>query len=623
MVRMKRHHVLQRCTPLLGLAFVASLQSSAAAQWSNDPLVNLGVGVAANDQAVPKVASTADGKTWFGWFDNRSGSYAVYVQCLDAQGNALLPANGLLVSANPQSTSLVDWDLVVDSQGNALLAFTDTRAGADLDVYAYKITQAGAFAWGANGITLSANNDFEASPQCAALTDDSLVVVWGRSPSGADGTVRIQRIDASGAVQYPANGLAITGAPGEDPGFCQVIAAEAGKYIVAWLRDIGSFASPRHLRAQKFDSAGSALWGAAPVNVLDNASLSIAYWPEVKPDGAGGAVFAWHVSVGSDFNSYVQRLNTSGVEAFAHNGLRIANAANVLELYPSVAYLPASGELMVAFERRNSTQSQWGINVQRVSAAGALVFGTDGLVLEPIDTKHEFFVRAVPFGDGVEVFCFDEPTGSVLQQRLVGWRLDGAGNSLWGAAPTVLSSNLSAKDDPEVVTDSSGVTRIGWHDERNDSGDLYAQNIDVDGTLGNGSPCGWSNYCLTSPNSVGSGALISASGSASVALNSLVLKASGCPLNKSCLFFYGPNATAGTPFQNGFLCVSGGFYRLPVTNTGPSGAPQTVLDITNPPAIGGQITAGSTWRFQLWYRDPIAPPAGVNLSDALAVTFCL
>lgn len=620
MVGMKHLRSLHRVLPVV--AFVA-FTNAALAQWSNNPATNLGVAVAANDQAVPKVASTADGKTWFGWFDNRSGSYAVYVQCVDAQGNALLPANGLLVSANPQSSSLVDWDLVVDSQGNALLAFTDTRAGADLDVYAYKITQAGAFAWGANGITLSANNDFEAAPQCAALTDDSLAVVWSRSPSGADGSVRIQRVDASGAVQYPANGLAITGAAGEDPGFCQVIAADSGKYIVAWLRDIGTFASPRHLRAQKYDSAGNALWGVAPVSVLDNASLSIAYWPDVKPDGAGGAVLAWHVSVGSDFNAYVQRLNANGVEAFAHNGLRIANAANVLELYPSVVPLGASGDLLVAFERRNTTQSQWGVNVQRVSAAGSLVFGADGIVLDPIDATNDSFVRTLPFGDGALVFCFHQATPPGPQQNVVAWRLDGAGNSLWGSNPTPVSTAISNKDDLEVVIDSSGMARAGWHDDRTDSGDFYAQNIDVDGTLGNGSPCGWTNYCVTSPNSVGSGALISASGSTSVALNSLVLKASGCPPNKSCLFFYGPNATAGVPFQNGFLCVSGGFYRLPVTNTGPSGAPQTALDITNPPSIGGQITAGSTWRFQLWYRDPIAPPAGVNLSDALAATFCL
>jgi hypothetical protein len=37
----------------------------------------------------------------------------------------------------------------------------------------------------------------------------------------------------------------------------------------------------------------------------------------------------------------------------------------------------------------------------------------------------------------------------------------------------------------------------------------------------------------------------------------------------------------------------------------------------------GQITAGSTWNFQFWFRDPVAGGASFNLSDGLEVTFCL
>jgi hypothetical protein len=35
-----------------------------------------------------------------------------------------------------------------------------------------------------------------------------------------------------------------------------------------------------------------------------------------------------------------------------------------------------------------------------------------------------------------------------------------------------------------------------------------------------------------------------------------------------------------------------------------------------------QITAGSTWNFQFWFRDPVAGGASFNLSDGLGVTFC-
>src|SRR5215813_7143013 len=111
------------------LASSALLSPALPAQWSGNPGSNLAVCNAANDQSVPKIAATGDGKTWLGWFDQRSGSYAVYVQLLDAGGAEQFPHNGLLVSANPQLSSLVDWDLKADSQGNCVLVFTDSRAG--------------------------------------------------------------------------------------------------------------------------------------------------------------------------------------------------------------------------------------------------------------------------------------------------------------------------------------------------------------------------------------------------------------------------------------------------------------------------------------------------------------
>jgi hypothetical protein len=41
---------------------------------------------------------------------------------------------------------------------------------------------------------------------------------------------------------------------------------------------------------------------------------------------------------------------------------------------------------------------------------------------------------------------------------------------------------------------------------------------------------------------------------------------------------------------------------------------------TLPP--GATITAGSTWNFQFWYRNPAAGGAGFNLSDGLSIRFC-
>src|SRR5882672_6567141 len=185
-----------------------SLQLAAPAQWSNNSALNTPVCAQTGDQAVPKAAATGDGKTWIGWFDHRGANYDVYVQLLDRDGTALLAPNGLLVSSYAQNSSLVGWDLISDSSGNCVLAFTDIRAGGDLDVYAYRISQNGTFLWGASGVTLSNNTDFEANPAIAELTDGTFIFVWPLSPNGtATGSIRAQRLDANGSPLLGASDI--------------------------------------------------------------------------------------------------------------------------------------------------------------------------------------------------------------------------------------------------------------------------------------------------------------------------------------------------------------------------------------------------------------------------------
>ena len=608
---------------LLRLAALAALSAPVLAQWTSNTGLNTAVCVQSSDQAVPRSAAVGDGKTWLGWFDQRGGSYAVYVQLLDRNGNPLLASGGMLVSGNPQSSSLVGWDLISDSSGNCVLTFTDTRAGGDLDVYAYRISQNGQQLWGANGIALSNNADFEANPAVSELSDATFVFVWPLLPSSGTGSIRAQRVDASANLLLGATDIALaTGTTtNEKPSFCDVVASDNASFIVQWLRNTVAFTSPRHIRAQKFASNGNALWnGAAPVIVFDSTSVPIGYQPIVQPDGAGGAVFCWHASAAL-FDSFVQKLTSAGVEVFAHNGVPVSLEANRNKLDPSLAYLPASGDMIVAFDRRDPGQGQRGVGVQRISAAGALLWGTNGIELEPVDALSEGFERAVPLGDGALVTYFQYPTFGGQSSNIIARRLAGNGAAVW-TAPVFLCTNLAPKDKPQLVIDASGVARLAWDDERTDLGDIYAQNVNVDGTVGPLVTCNTTNYCIGAPNTAGPGATLDWSGSTSLGFNNFTLKAAGCPPGKNAIFFYGHNATAPTPFYSGFLCTGGGIFRLQSLVTSTLGTASYTLDLTAPPNPGGLISAGSTWHFQLWYRDPAGIGGTTNTSDALLVNFC-
>ncbi len=151
------------------------------------------------------------------------------------------------------------------------------------------------------------------------------------------------------------------------------------------------------------------------------------------------------------------------------------------------------------------------------------------------------------------------------------------------------------------------------------AGEIQSFSVDVCSTP--------ANYCYSSLNSVGKYAFIWAGGSNSIAANDFLLGASDCPPNKPGLFFYGPEPTL-QPFADGYLCVgtgSTGYFRVqPTAVTNAQGTASQLLD--NTAGIHGsgpgQLTAGSTWFFQFWYRDPQGGPAGYTFSDGLMVTFC-
>lgn len=134
---------------------------------------------------------------------------------------------------------------------------------------------------------------------------------------------------------------------------------------------------------------------------------------------------------------------------------------------------------------------------------------------------------------------------------------------------------------------------------------------------------GASPYCVTSPNSLGSGAQIGWSGTTSVSSNEFALQVVSAALGTPGLFFYGDNQTS-LPFGDGVRCVGGGIFRLkPKLADEAFGFVQDQLDFTDPPLPAGQIFPGSVWNFQYWYRDPAAGGSGFNLSDGLNVSFGL
>ena len=110
-------------------------------------------------------------------------------------------------------------------------------------------------------------------------------------------------------------------------------------------------------------------------------------------------------------------------------------------------------------------------------------------------------------------------------------------------------------------------------------------------------------------------------GSQSIAADDANLFVSGAPPLENGLFLYGMNQTS-LPVGDGVLCINNVFYRIfPAVQVDMFGLTSLHIPITNPPVPAAQITSGSTWNFQFWYRDG-GGAIGNNLSDAIEIDFC-
>jgi Tol biopolymer transport system component len=138
-------------------------------------------------------------------------------------------------------------------------------------------------------------------------------------------------------------------------------------------------------------------------------------------------------------------------------------------------------------------------------------------------------------------------------------------------------------------------------------------------TCGSGAP---GNGCPSSLNP--SGANLAASGSASLAADTLLLLGSGMP-NSFALYFQGTTQVAGgagANFGDGLRCAGGAIVRLG-TKSNSSGASQ-YPDTSDPPvSVRGQVTMPGLRTYQIWYRNAadFCTPDTFNLTNGLAVTW--
>jgi hypothetical protein len=400
------------------------------------------------------------------WSDTRNGRDDVYIQRMDADGNALWTANGVQVTNSPlfdqgaeavsdgAGGAIVAWsgsDRVMaqrlDPDGNrlwgdegVLLAtgtyatgtspVSDGKGGAIIswevgygnhNIYAHRIRADGVILWGSGGVPVCTDGSHQKAP--LSVTDDcgGAMIVWRDERAAYSTDIYAQRVDSTGTCLWAADGIAVASdSLGEN--LHDAVSDMAGGMIVCWHVGTGS-ASSRDVYAQRIDGAGARLWNADGIEVC--ADMMGQERPRLATDGAGGAIIAWYDYRDCPYNVYAdvyaQKLSVDGVPQWTGGGVPVC------------------------------TEEHTQVTVEIASN------GTGGAALVWMDCRFPERGSYCVFGDII----------------------DGDGNCLYGGNGFPVCIADAMQQSPVVASDGCGGGIFAWNDKRGLGLDIYAQRLNL------------------------------------------------------------------------------------------------------------------------------------------------
>jgi hypothetical protein len=404
-------------------------------------------------------------------------------------------------TANQQSPQIVP-----DGTGGAIVAWQDRRSGSNDDIYAQRVQADGTVApgWPANGVAVCAAAFNQSIPQLVSDGAGGAIVVW-QDGRNINSNIYAQRVLASGTVDpaWPVNGVAVCSGAGGTQGAPQIDTDGAGGAIVTWhdSRSGNSDIYAHHVLA------GGTVDPGWPVNgrALCIANRVQAY-PQIASDGAGGAFVTWHDSrtVGGSgvdiYDIFAQRVLAGGAIApgWPANGVALCTAISN-QLYPQIVPDGAGGAIVTWYDRRFGQPIDpifQDIFAQRVSAAGVPLWTPDGVVLCAAVSTQDNPELASDGAGGAIVAWQDHRAGTydIYAQRVLADSTIAPG---WPVNGVVVSVTAGSQENPQIVADGAGGAIVTWQDAPTGTNYfVFAQRVLSNGAIASGWPANGVALCL-------------------------------------------------------------------------------------------------------------------------------
>jgi predicted lipoprotein with Yx(FWY)xxD motif len=413
------------------------------------------------NQVNPVMIADGAGGVNLTWYDGRSGNYDIYVQRVNNSGVSQWTSSGvaLCTATNHQTAPAI----ALDATAGAIVAWVDTRSGVT-DIYARRVSSAGAPLWTADGVVICNAASGQDSPVIISDGSGGAIIAWQDSRNG-NVDIFAQRVNSTGVVQWTANGVPVCVATG-DQNALRMISDGAGGAILAWE---DHRAGNPDIFVQRINSAGTAQWflnGGAVADLIDAANF-----PELVSDGASGAIIVWDDSRNATTDIYAQRVSAGGVSQWQIQGVPIVTATGD-QYGPKITSDGTGGAIIAWYDNR---ASNFDIYAQRIAFSGALQWVQDGV---PVCASAQDQLYPVLTTDGAGGAIISWPDIRNGYQQAYAQRMDAQGVPQWTANGVQLSTVAGNEVSLFIQPDGAGNGIVAWQDQRSGTTDIYAQRMD-------------------------------------------------------------------------------------------------------------------------------------------------
>ncbi|MFA5771744.1 MAG: hypothetical protein WC974_03330, partial [Thermoplasmata archaeon] len=361
--------------------------------------------------------------------------------------------------------------LVSDGLGGAIITWQDYRGASNYDIYAQRINSTGAVQWTADGVAISTATNNQQYPQLVSDGLGGAIITWQDYRGASNYDIYAQRINSTGAVQWTADGVAISTATNNQQ-YPQLVSDGLGGAIITWQDYRG--ASNYDIYAQRINSTGAVQWTANGTAIC--AATGIQSGPQLASDGLGGAIITWK-DERSLYNIYAQRINSAGTVQWTANGVAISTASGD-KYNPQIASDGLGGAIITWQDYRSGPSA---IYAQRINSTGAVQWTANGTVICAV-TGGQSSPQIVSDGSGSAIITWEDYRSS-SDYDVYAQRINSAGTVQWTADGVAISTASAEQSSPQLVSDGSGGAIITWKDSRSSNYDIYAQIVYSDGTF--------------------------------------------------------------------------------------------------------------------------------------------